>query len=69
MLPSLLEAQSPAAPLPGGAEAAAAFNPVRVAGIFMIPVVGGKYKVWTKRLGSCQTKVLLLHVNQLGIDG
>jgi hypothetical protein len=66
MLPSLLEAQSPAAPLPGGAEAAAvaAINPpagVRVAGILMIPVVGGKYKVWTKRLGSGQTKVLLLH--------
>jgi proline iminopeptidase len=66
MLPSLLEGQSPAAPLPGGAEAAAvaAINPpagVRVAGILMIPVVGGKYKVWTKRLGSGQTKVLLLH--------
>jgi len=66
MLPSLLEAQSPAAPLPGGAEAAAvaAINPpasVRVAGILMIPVVGGKYKVWTKRLGSSKTKVLLLH--------
>jgi hypothetical protein len=59
MLPSLLEAQSPAAPLPGGAEAAAvpAINPpagVRVAGILMIPVVGGKYKVWTKRLGVRQ---------------
>jgi proline iminopeptidase len=66
MLPSLLEAQSPAAPLPGDAEAAAvaAINPpagVRVAGILMIPVVGGKYKVWAKRLGSGQTKVLLLH--------
>lgn len=48
MLPSLLEAQSPADPLPGGAEAAAvaAINPpagVRVAGNLMIPVVGGKY--------------------------
>jgi proline iminopeptidase len=66
MLPSSLEAQSPAAPLPGGAEAAAvaAINPpagVRVAGLLMIPVVGGKYKVWTKRIGSGKTKVLLLH--------
>jgi hypothetical protein len=50
MLPSSLEAQSPTAPLSGSAEAAAvaAINPpagVRVAGILMIPVVGGKYKV------------------------
>jgi Tetracyclin repressor-like, C-terminal domain len=64
MLPSSLEAQSPTAPLSGSAEAAAvaAINPpagVRVAGILMIPVVGGKYKVWTKRLGSGKTKVLL----------
>jgi proline iminopeptidase len=27
----------------------------------MIPVVGGKYKVWTKRIGSGPVKVLLLH--------
>jgi proline iminopeptidase len=27
----------------------------------MIPVVGGKYKVWTKRMGSGPLKVLLLH--------
>jgi proline iminopeptidase len=27
----------------------------------MIPVVGGKYKVWTKKLGSGPIKVLLLH--------
>ena len=63
---SSLEAQSPEGPLPGRAEAAAvaAINPpvgVRVAGILMIPVVGGKYKVWTRRLGSGRTKVLLLH--------
>jgi proline iminopeptidase len=40
-----------------------ALNPsgVRVAGIRMIPVVGGKYKVWTKRIGSGPVKVLLLH--------
>lgn len=34
---------------------------VRTAGIRMLPVVGGKYKVWTKRIGSGRTKVLLLH--------
>jgi len=40
-----------------------ALNPagIRVAGIRMLPVVGGKYKVWTKRLGSGPIKVLLLH--------
>jgi proline iminopeptidase len=34
---------------------------IRVAGIRMLPVAGGKYKVWTKKLGSGPTKVLLLH--------
>jgi proline iminopeptidase len=34
---------------------------IRVAGIKMIPVRGGKYKVWTKRMGSGPLKVLLLH--------
>ena len=40
-----------------------ALNPggIRVAGIRMIPVCGGKYKVWTKRMGSGPLKVLLLH--------
>ena len=40
-----------------------ALNPggIRVGGIRMIPVCGGKYKVWTKRLGSGPVKVLLLH--------
>src|SRR5258707_6606511 len=40
-----------------------ALNPsgIRVAGIRMIPVAGGKYKVWTKRIGSGKVKVLLLH--------
>ncbi len=45
-------------------DAVSAINPpddVRVAGIRMIPVVDGKYKVWTKRVGSGQIKVLLLH--------
>ncbi|GAA0747886.1 proline-specific peptidase family protein [Ideonella azotifigens] len=27
----------------------------------LVPVVGGKYKVWTKRVGNGATKVLLLH--------
>ena len=34
---------------------------IRVAGIKWIPVVKGKYKVWTKKLGSGSLKVLLLH--------
>jgi proline iminopeptidase len=34
---------------------------IRLAGIRMLPVVGGKYKVWTKKLGSGPIKVLLLH--------
>ena len=37
-------------------------NPTcRTAGIRWIPVVNGKYKVWTKKIGSGKTKVLLLH--------
>lgn len=37
-------------------------NPAcRTAGIRWIPVVNGKYKVWTKKMGSGKTKVLLLH--------
>jgi proline iminopeptidase len=34
---------------------------IRVAGIKMLPVMGGKYKVWTKKMGSGPIKVLLLH--------
>ena len=34
---------------------------IRTAGIRMLPVVGGKYKVWTKKVGSGPVKVLLLH--------
>lgn len=34
---------------------------IRTAGVKMVPVVGGKYKVWTKRIGSGPVKVLLLH--------
>lgn len=34
---------------------------IRTAGVRMIPVAGGKYKVWTKRIGAGPVKVLLLH--------
>ena len=34
---------------------------IRTAGIRMVPVMGGRYKVWTKRMGSGPLKVLLLH--------
>jgi proline iminopeptidase len=34
---------------------------IRTAGIKMLPVVGGKYKVWTKKVGSGPIKVLVLH--------
>src|SRR6201994_5017458 len=66
MLPSSLEAQSPAAPVPRWCAGCCSRSDqsaagVRVAGILMIPVVGGKYKVWNKPLGSGKTKVLLLH--------
>lgn len=46
-----------------GSNTADALNPagIQVAGIRMIPVVKGKYKVWTKRMGSGSVKVLLLH--------
>lgn len=40
-----------------------ALNPsgIRCAGIRMVPVCGGRFKVWTKRMGSGPVKVLLLH--------
>jgi proline iminopeptidase len=34
---------------------------IRLADVKMVPVVGGKYKVWTKKIGSGPVKVLLLH--------
>ncbi len=47
------------------AEAAPAvpLNPpgIRMAGIRMLPVRDGQYKVWTKKIGSGPVKVLLLH--------
>jgi proline iminopeptidase len=68
-----LAATAAASPVPLSALAAAAqaepprtedpLNPpgIRVAGIRMVPVLGGKYKVWTKKIGSGPVKVLLLH--------
>ena len=46
-----------AAPVPDG------LNPpgIRTGGVKMVPVVGGKYKVWTKKIGNGAVKVLLLH--------
>jgi proline iminopeptidase len=45
------------APKPDG------LNPpgIRTAGVKMIPVAKGKYKVWTKKMGNGPVKVLLLH--------
>jgi proline iminopeptidase len=53
--------QAPASEKPG--REPDGLNPpgIRTAGIQMVPVVGGKYKVWTKRIGSGPIKVLLLH--------
>ncbi len=34
---------------------------IRVAGIRMVPIMGGRFKVWTKKMGSGPIKVLLLH--------
>jgi proline iminopeptidase len=62
--------RTPALASPGGAQSSDiltlrpdGLNPpgIRVAGIRMLPVVGGKYKVWTKKIGSSAIKVLLLH--------
>jgi proline iminopeptidase len=57
--PPIAEAADPS----DGPETVDSLNPrgIRVAGIRMVPVVGGKYKVWTKRLGSGPVKVLVLH--------
>jgi proline iminopeptidase len=40
-----------------------ALNPggIQTAGVRMVPVLGGKYKVWTKCMGHGPVKVLLLH--------
>lgn len=50
-------------PVRAQAPASDPLNPpgIRVAGIRMLPVRGGRYKVWTKRIGEGPVKVLLLH--------
>jgi proline iminopeptidase len=55
----VVRAAAPASP----GSAPDGLNPpgIRVAGIRMLPVAGGKYKVWTKKIGSGAVKVLLLH--------
>jgi proline iminopeptidase len=59
--PTSLSAEAPTAP--DSSPVSDPLNPsgIRTAGIRMIPVAGGKYKVWTKRMGSGPVKVLLLH--------
>jgi proline iminopeptidase len=37
------------------------YSSVQSGGVKMIPVMGGKYKVWTKKVGDGKIKVLLLH--------
>jgi len=37
------------------------YNTVQSGGVRMIPIMGGKYKVWTKKVGNGKIKVLLLH--------
>jgi proline iminopeptidase len=61
-MPSVIPSAS-AESAPAENASADALNPsgIRVAGIRMVPVVGGKYKVWTKKMGSGPIKVLLLH--------
>jgi len=44
---------------PGGQSAAA--ENVKTGGTRLIPVRGGKYRVWVKRMGESPIKVLLLH--------
>src|ERR1700760_3942886 len=58
-----LSVSAQAGSIPDSSLASDALNPsgIRVAGIRMIPVAGGKYKVGTKRMGSGPVKVLLLH--------
>jgi proline iminopeptidase len=61
-VPALRLAAQPAAGFDSLSHADA-LNPggIRIGGIRMIAVAGGKYKVWTKRIGSGPVKVLLLH--------
>jgi proline iminopeptidase len=56
-------AASRPAPQPPTITKADGLNPpgIRTGGVRMVPVMGGKYKVWTKKIGSGPVKVLLLH--------
>lgn len=58
-----LASSDPASPVDHPIEHPDGLNPpgIRTAGIRMVPVVNGRYKVWTKKLGSGPIKVLLLH--------
>jgi proline iminopeptidase len=50
--------------LASGAEAAPKAAPsseIKTGGVRMIPVVGGKHRVWTKKVGSGPIKLLTLH--------
>ncbi len=56
-------ASSTAAPANAPVPTGDTLNPpgIQVAGIRMLPVVNGKHKVWTKRIGQGPLKVLVLH--------
>ena len=44
-----------------GARTTSAPAPLKTGGVKLIPIMGGKYKVWTKKVGHGALKVLLLH--------
>jgi proline iminopeptidase len=46
---------------PQAAKGAARAGEVKTGGIELIPVLDGKYKVWTKKVGSGKIKLLTLH--------
>lgn len=60
---ALALAGSTATPAAAALPAADPLNPpgIKMAGIRMLPVRGGRYKVWTKTIGEGPIKVLLLH--------
>lgn len=57
---ALLADFAPAASIPALPDPLNPAN-IKVAGIKMLPVRGGRYKVWTKTVGEGPIKVLLLH--------
>jgi proline iminopeptidase len=51
-----------ALPRPGAAGSRTGQAPaIRTGGVKLIPIMGGRYKVWTKKVGKGALKVLLLH--------